>query len=322
MVSDKNKTVKKQLKKGKMMEYILETTNLTKTFGKKKALDNVSIHVGEGDIYGLVGRNGAGKTTLMKITGGLAHPTSGTYSMFGKTGREMSAYAKKRGILIEDPGLLMDCNGIENLWLKCIALGIKDKKEPKKLMEMVGLGDVPKLKTKKYSFGMKQRLGLALALVGNPELVILDEPINGFDPQGITSIRELITAKQKEGVTFIISSHILGELSKIATKYGFINNGKIIEESTTKELLDKCKSKIELIPSDVPKACTIIEKIGFKDYKVLENGVINIYEQLDRTGDITNALAAESIATIEITKKYEELEDYYVQLVNGKEGQQ
>ncbi|MBO4782735.1 MAG: ATP-binding cassette domain-containing protein [Lachnospiraceae bacterium] len=187
-------------------------------------------------------------------------------------------------------------------------------------MEMVGLGDALKLKTKKYSFGMKQRLGLALALIGDPELVILDEPINGFDPQGIKAVRELILKKNEEGTTFVVSSHILGELSRIATKYAFINNGKIIEESTKEELLEKCRSKIVLIPDDVPKACTIIENMGIRDYKIKEDGVINIYEQLERTGDITNALARESVATIEITRKYEELEDYYVNLVSGKEG--
>lgn len=301
------------------MEYILETDNLTKAYGKKKALDNVSIHVKEGDIYGLVGRNGAGKTTFMKVTGGLANATSGSYSLFGKTGPQLKDARTNIGLLIEDPGLLPDVSGVENLWLKCIALGLKDKSEPKRLMELVGLGDVLKLHTKKYSFGMKQRLGLALALVGDPKLVILDEPINGFDPQGIKSVREMILKKKSEGTTFIISSHILGELSKISTRYGFINNGKLIEESSSEELLTKCRSKIELIPSDVPKACTIIEKIGFKDYKVKDGGIINIYEQIERTGDITNALAKESVATIEIYKKYESLEDYYVNLVGKDE---
>ena len=301
------------------MSYILETENLTKTYGKKNALDHVSIHVDQGDIYGLVGRNGAGKTTLMKITGGLANATSGSYSLFGKKKNEIGNLSKNVGLLIEDPGLLPNISGVENLWLKCMVLGIKDKNEPKRLMEMVGLGDVLKLHTKKYSFGMKQRLGLALALIGNPELVILDEPINGFDPQGIKQVRELILKKKEEGTTFIISSHILGELSRIATKYGFINDGKLIEESTREMLMEKCRSKIELIPDDVPKACTILEKIGFKDYKIKEHGVINIYEQFERTGDITNALAAESVATIEIYRKYEELEDYYVNLVSGEE---
>ena len=317
MVSDKNKTVKKQLKKGKMMEYILETYNLTKMYGKKKALDNVSIHVQKGDVYGLVGKNGAGKTTLMKIVGGLANASSGTYTFMGRPDGKLGDAVTKRGLLIEDPGILEGETAYENILIKEIVLGVKDKNETLNLLEMVGLKDDAYKKVKKYSFGMKQRLGIALAFVGNPEFVILDEPINGFDPQGINAIRELIKEKNKAGTTFFISSHILTELSKIATKYGFINEGKIIEESTEQELLDKCKSRIELITDNVTKAVTILEKTGFKDYKVKENEVINIYEQLERTGEITKALADEGVGTIEIVRKYEELEDYYMKLIGG-----
>ena len=317
MDSDKNKTVKKQLKKGKMMEYILETYNLTKMYGKKKALDNVSIHVQKGDVYGLVGKNGAGKTTLMKIAGGLANASSGTYTFMGRPDGKLGDAVTQRGLLIEDPGILGDETAYENILIKEIVLGVKDKNETLNLLEMVGLKDDAYKKVKKYSFGMKQRLGMALAFVGNPEFVILDEPINGFDPQGINAIRELIKEKNKAGTTFFISSHILTELSKIATKYGFINEGKIIEESTEQELLDKCKSRIELITDNVTKAVTILEKTGFKDYKVKENEVINIYEQLERTGEITKALADEGVGTIEIVRKYEELEDYYMKLIGG-----
>ena len=300
------------------MEYILETSNLTKIYDKKKALDNVSVHVTKGDIYGLIGKNGAGKTTLMKIVGGLSDATSGSYKFMGRPGDKLGDAVLQRGLLIEDPGVLEDETAYENLMIKEIALGIKDKNETMNLLEMVGLKDEAYKKVKKYSFGMKQRLGLALAFVGNPEFVILDEPINGFDPQGINSIRELIKEKNKSGTTFMISSHILSELSKIATRYGFINEGRIIEESTEQQLLDKCRSRIELIADNTSKAVTILEKIGFRDYKVKENEVINIYEQLERTGDITWALAEQGIGTIEISKKYEELEDYYMKLIGGE----
>ncbi len=300
------------------MEYILETSNLTKIYDKKKALDNVSVHVTKGDIYGLIGKNGAGKTTLMKIVGGLSDATSGSYKFMGRPGDRLGDAVLQRGLLIEDPGVLEDETAYENLMIKEIALGIKDKNETMNLLEMVGLKDEAYKKVKKYSFGMKQRLGLALAFVGNPEFVILDEPINGFDPQGINSIRELIKEKNKSGTTFMISSHILSELSKIATRYGFINEGRIIEESTEQQLLDKCRSRIELIADNTSKAVTILEKIGFRDYKVKENEVINIYEQLERTGDITWALAEQGIGTIEISKKYEELEDYYMKLIGGE----
>ncbi len=301
------------------MNYILETENLCKVYGKKKALDNVSIHVGEGDVYGLIGKNGAGKTTLMKIVGGLSNATSGTYTFMGCKAGEIGDVITNRGLLIEDPGVLENETGYENLVIKEISLGIKDKNEAMHLLEMVGLKDAARTHVKKYSFGMRQRLGLALAFVGNPGFVILDEPINGFDPQGINSVRELIKEKRRNGTTFLISSHILGELSKIATKYGFINEGKLLEESTEQELIEKCKSRIELVAEDTPKAVTILEAIGFRDYKVMENGMINIYEQVERTGDITNALAKESIATIEIVRRYEELEDYYMKLVGENE---
>lgn len=300
------------------MEYILETNGLTKIYGKKHALDNVSLHVAEGDIYGFVGRNGAGKTTLMKIAGGLSSASAGSFKLFGREPGRLGDLVLQRGLLIEDPGFYPDCSGYENLYIKCLAFGIKDKKEPARLLEMVGLGNVGKLHVKKYSFGMKQRLGIALAFVGNPKLLILDEPINGFDPEGISSMRDMIRKKNAEGTTFLISSHILDELSKIATRYGFIDNGRLIEESDAQTLKEKCKSKIELITDNPSAATMVLEQIGFTRYKVFENGRTEIYEQLDRTGDITNALAGRGIATIEIVKKYETLENYYIGLV-GKE---
>ena len=301
------------------MSYILETEGLTKVYGKKKALDHVTIHIGEGDIYGLVGRNGAGKTTLMRIVGGLADATDGSYTMFGKKECELGDMVTQRGLLIEEPGFFPNYSAYENVRLKCLALGIGDKDEPMRLLDAVGLHNVAKKAVKKYSFGMKQRLGLALAFAGTPRLMILDEPINGFDPEGIRDIREMIVAKAKQGTTFIISSHILGELSKIATRYGFINEGKLIEESTADSLLKKCKSKIELITDNAPASATVLEQLGFSAFTVFEEGRIEIYEQLERTGDITNALAAQGIATLEIANKYDTLENYYLNLIGGKE---
>ena len=300
------------------MDYILETHELTKIYGKKHALDSVSMHVKEGAIYGFVGRNGAGKTTLMKIAGGLANASSGSFEIFGKKPCEIGNLALQRGLLIEEPGYYPECSGYENLYIKCLAFGIKDKNEPKRLLETVGLEKTGSLKVRKYSFGMKQRLGIALAFVGNPKLMILDEPINGFDPEGISSMRDLIHKKNAEGTTFIISSHILDELSKIATTYGFINNGKLLEESDADALKEKCKSRIELLADDPSAATTVLEQLGITNYKVFDGGRTEVYEQLDRTGDITNALAAKGIATLEIVKKYESLENYYLELV-GKE---
>ena len=300
------------------MSFILETEGLTKTYGNKHALDHVSVHVGEGDIYGLVGRNGAGKTTLMRIAGGLASASSGSCRLFGRDVNDLGELVLQRGMLIEEPGVYPEKSGLENMRIKCMALGVKDKAEPERLLEMMGIKDAMKKHVKNYSFGMKQRLGLALAFAGNPKLMILDEPINGFDPEGIRNVRELILEKHKQGTTFIISSHILGELSKIATKYGIINEGRLIEESTAEELKEKCTSKINLITDNPSGTAAVIEQLGFTSYKVFDGGRTEVYEQLERTGDISNALSAQGIAIFEISKKYDTLEDYYIGIV-GRE---
>lgn len=303
------------------MEYIIETENLTKKYGKKKALDNVSIHVSQGDIYGLVGRNGAGKTTLMKIISGLSKQTEGTYRVFGKKSGELGDIVTRRGLLIESPGIYGEYDALTNLTIKCRLIGITDKEEPKKLLKMIGLESAGKKKAKHFSLGMKQRLGIGIALAGNPDIVILDEPINGLDPQGIIEVRDMIHRLNKEnGTTFIISSHILDELSKIATKYGIINNGNLIEESLAEDLNSRCESRIELLTDNPTATVNILEKLGFSQIKVTDEGKILIFEQFDRTGDITLTLASEGITTFEIVKKLESIENYYLRLV-GKESE-
>ena len=303
------------------MDYILETENLTKMYGKKAALNNVSIHVNQGDIYGLVGRNGAGKTTFMKIVCGLAQKTKGNYSIFGRKDDALGDVAQRRGLLIESPGYFKEYSAEMNLKIKLKLMGINDPEEPKRLLKLIGLEDAGKKKAKNFSLGMKQRLGIGIALAGNPDLVVLDEPINGLDPQGIIEIRDMISRLNREnGTTFIISSHILDELSKIATKYGIINNGELIEESPAEELKTKCESRIELVTDNAAKAMGVLERLGFSKMKVLDDGKINIYEQFDRTGDITLSLAAEGVTTFEIVRKLESIENYYLRLV-GKESE-
>ena len=303
------------------MDYILETENLTKMYGKKAALNNVSIHVNQGDIYGLVGRNGAGKTTFMKIVCGLAQKTKGNYSIFGRKDDALGDVVQRRGLLIESPGYFKEYSAEMNLKIKLKLMGINDPEEPKRLLKLIGLEDAGKKKAKNFSLGMKQRLGIGIALAGNPDLVVLDEPINGLDPQGIIEIRDMISRLNREnGTTFIISSHILDELSKIATKYGIINNGELIEESPAEELKTKCESRIELVTDNAAKAMGVLERLGFSKMKVLDDGKINIYEQFDRTGDITLALAAEGVTTFEIVRKLESIENYYLRLV-GKESE-
>ena len=300
------------------MEYLLTTNGLTKQYGRHKAVNAVNLHIRQGDIYGLIGRNGAGKTTILKMLSGLAAPTEGEFSLFGKTGRDSYEYMSRVGTLIEEPGIYPNMSAAENLRLKCLAVGVRKKGTVDELLRTVGLADVGKKKVKKFSLAMKQRLGIALALAGNPDLVILDEPINGLDPQGIAEIRETLLRLNKEkNITFIISSHILEELSKIASNYGMIHDGVLLQEMTREELLSKCSERIELKTNDTRKACTVLEGMGIEKYKVVDADTIQIFERLNDGGDITMALAGNGVKTMGITVKNEALEDYYLNLTGG-----
>lgn len=300
------------------MDYILTTNGLTKTYGKHNAANNISIHVRQGDIYGLIGRNGAGKTTLLKMVGGLSTPTAGEFALFGYTGKERAQVMHRVGSLIENPGIYPNLTAAENLNLKCIALGVRDKNVVPQLLETVGLANVGKKKVGKFSMGMKQRLGIALALVGEPDLVILDEPINGLNPQGVAEVRETIKKLNKErNITFIISSHILDELAKIATNYGIIQNGNLLQELTKEELLNKCSERIELKTNDTAKACTVLEKMDIHEYKVVDGDTIQIFERLHDSGGITMNLAQNNVTILGISLKNESLEDYYLNLTGG-----
>lgn len=300
------------------MDYILNTNGLTKTYGKHNAANSISIHVRQGDIYGLIGRNGAGKTTILKMIGGLSTPTAGEFSLFGYSGKERGQVMHRVGSLIENPGIYPNLTAAENLTLKCIALGVRDKTVVPKLLETVGLANVGKKKVGKFSMGMKQRLGIALALVGEPDLVILDEPINGLDPQGVAEVRETIKKLNKEqNITFIISSHILDELAKIATSYGIIHNGNLLQELTKEDLLNQCNERIELKTNDTAKACTVLEKMDIHEYKVVDSDTIQIFERLQDSGDITMELAKNDVKVLGISLKNESLEDYYLNLTGG-----
>lgn len=221
------------------MEVLVQTNNLTKRYGQHRAVNNVNLSVKKGEIYGLIGRNGAGKTTVLRLISGLARPTEGDVCLFGQNSHD-TIYAQNRvGVLIENPGIYPNMSARENVKLKCLAKGISSKGYIAELLECVGLPTADKKKVKHFSVGMKQRLGIALALVGNPELVLLDEPINGLDPQGMVEIREIITRLNEDrGITFIVSSHILGELSKIATCYGIIDKGEMKKQILKTELTE------------------------------------------------------------------------------------
>lgn len=300
------------------MKYLLSTNGLTKQFGRHKAVDAVDLHVRQGDIYGLIGRNGAGKTTILKMISGLAAPTAGDFSLFGKTGKQAAPCMSRIGTLIEAPGLYLNMTAEENLKMKCLAMGIREEDTVSRLLKIAGLSQAGKKKVRNYSLGMKQRLGIALALVGNPDLVILDEPINGLDPQGIAEIRETLYYLNREHqITFLISSHILEELSKICTRYGIIHDGVLLQELDRQELLARCSERIELKTSDTKGACTVLEEMGIVQYKVVDSQTIHILERLNDSGEITMALAKRQIQTLGITVKNEALEDYYLNLTGG-----
>ncbi len=300
------------------MDYLLSTTNLTKQYGKHTAVKSVNLHLRQGEIYGLIGRNGAGKTTFLKMAGGLAAPTSGQISLFGRTGQEADICAARVGSLIEEPGIYPNLTAEQNLKIKCIAMGVRDQDAPEQLLRTVGLEEAAGKKVRKFSLGMRQRLGIALALVGDPDLLLLDEPINGLDPQGIVEVRKMLQQLNEErGITMIISSHILEELAKLATRYGIIDNGTLLTELSREELMQKCSERIELKADQPQLACTVLEEMGIHNYKVVGDDVIQIFERLEDTGEISITLAQKGIRVMEMTIRQEALEDYYLNLTGG-----
>ena len=299
-----------------MSEYILETSGLTKTYGRKKAVDNIDLKIRKGDIYGFVGRNGAGKTTAIRLIAGLARPKEGVISLFdGK----LSEGRKKLGVVIENPAYYPYMTARQNMEVQALMKGVKDKLIIGEILEKVGLSDTGKKKVKNFSLGMKQRLGIALALLGEPEFLILDEPINGLDPMGIREIRDLIISLSKDsGITVLISSHILGELSKMCTAYGVISEGKIVDQFTAEELQSRIRPFIQIKVDDVSKAAEIV-KSEFEISDIKESGsYIEVYEKLDEMMAINSALEAGGINVKSISKQEGDCEDYFIKLMEGE----
>ena len=258
------------------MELVLETNNLEKKYKDFKALSNLNINIEKGSIYGLIGKNGAGKTTLIRVICGLQEPTSGTYSIYGteNKSKSISNIRSRMGAIIETPSIIVEMTAKDNLIEQYKLVGMTDYDNVEELLKLVGLENTGKKKAKNFSLGMKQRLGIAISLVGNPDFLILDEPINGLDPQGIIEIRELILKLNKEsGITILISSHYLDELSKIATHYGFLDNGTIIEEITSEELMKKMEHKIILKVSNVKEFVKYFEENKIT-YEVIDNNTM------------------------------------------------
>lgn len=300
-------------------KYVLRTEKLTKIYGGHKAVNAVDMHVRKGDIYGFIGKNGAGKSTFMKMVAGLAAPDEGKIELFGST--DIEKQRVRIGTLIEAPGLYPGMTAGENLEVYRRAYGITDRNIVSKTLDLVGLGDTGRKKAGKFSMGMKQRLGIAIALLRSPDFLILDEPINGLDPMGIHEIREFLTVLNREkNVTMIISSHILGELSKIATNYGIIRNGELVEEFDAKELAVRCRRCQKLVVDNVERAVNVLEEtLQIKEFDVPEQSVIRIFEHLEDTAKVNQCLLQ---AGIEVKESYlagQDLESYFMDLVgNGR----
>ncbi len=307
---------KKEMKN--LSEILLETRNLTKQFGRHKAVDSVDMHIKKGAIYGFIGRNGAGKTTCLKMIAGLSRPTYGEIEMFGYKGKDLQKVRSRVGCLIEEPGLFGKMTAYENLNIKCKLFGIKKAGYIENILRTIGLEGVGKKKTRNFSLGMKQRLGIGLALVGEPDLLILDEPINGLDPQGIAEVRDTIQRLQREkNMTICISSHILEELSKIATDYGIIHNGSLLQEITRDELMRRCSERMELTLDDPKQAIPVLDSMGFTNYQVTDKEHIYVFERLSESAALNMELLKAGILVKGISITSEELETYFLNLTGG-----
>lgn len=293
------------------MEYIIETEGLTKRYGKRLCVNNISIHIAKGDIYGFIGRNGAGKTTAMRLILGLARPTSGKIKLFNSD--DLNAQRKKIGSLIEAPGLYKRCSALENMKRFSILYG-GDDKEIEELLSFVGLNGVGNKKVGQFSLGMKQRLGIAIALLGNPEVLILDEPVNGLDPAGIKEVRDLLLKLNKEkNITIMISSHLLDELAKITTKYGIINNGVLVEEIDAQKLMERCKNNIVISCDRLQEAKELLEsELKLTNISIV-NDKLHIVDEIESTDEINTLLVKNDFKVHEITINKNSFEDYFIE---------
>ncbi|EKS4344914.1 ABC transporter ATP-binding protein [Clostridium sporogenes] len=305
------------------MENILQTYNLTRKYGTTAVVDNINMNIKKGEIYGFLGRNGAGKTTTLRMIMGLISPTKGEYELFGKKMGDREVFGRI-GAIIETPGFYPNLTARENLDIHRRLMGIPNKEYVDEALEIVGLTnyDIKKKKVKKYSLGMKQRLGVARALLHKPELLILDEPTNGLDPVGIKEMREtLLDLNKKKEITILVSSHILGEIQHLATKIGIIDNGKLLEEIDYKSFEKKNRHYINLRVNNDKKAVTILEKsMNIRDYEVTEPNRIRIYEMLDKSNDVAKKMISEGVDVYEVNVMNDTLEDYFVRLTGGGQG--
>ena len=300
------------------MDYILETRSLSKQYGHFKALDGMDMHIPKGAIYGLVGKNGAGKTTLIRLICGLQEPSSGSFTLYGTENRDKAIVRARRrmGAVVETPSLYPDMTAEDNLKMQYRVLGLPSFEGIGALLSLVGLENTGRKKARNFSLGMKQRLGIAVALAGDPDFLVLDEPVNGLDPQGIIEIRELILKLNRERqISVLISSHLLDELSRLATHYGFIDSGHMVREISAAELDTVCRKCVRLVVSDVKPLGRVLDSMGI-EYNILSPTQADVFARVNLSG-LVNALAKEDCELIAAQERDESLESYYVNLVGG-----
>ena len=299
------------------MDNILQTQHLRKTYGKFVALDDLTLNIPKGAIYGMVGRNGAGKTTLIRVITGLNSPTKGEYTLFGvkHTDAKILEVRRKTGAVVETPSLHPDMTARDNLIQQTIALGIP-KDNIDNILKLVGLANTGKKKAKNFSLGMRQRLGIAFSLVGDPEFLVLDEPINGLDPQGIMEVREMILRLNREkGITILISSHILDELSRLATHYGFVERGRVIKEMSAEELEIACRTAVHVNVNDTNILAEVLRGMGL-EHRIYSPNEADIFSPVQVT-PLVLALNEKNCFVNSMTERHESLESYFMGLVGG-----
>lgn len=302
------------------MDYCLTTNNLKKSYGNFKALNGLTMKVPKGSIYGFVGRNGAGKTTLIRLICGLQQPTAGDYTLYGKkhTAKDIVKSRRRMGAVVETPSIYLDLTAEDNLRDQYRVLGLPSFHNIPELLQFVGLGDTGKKKTKNFSLGMRQRLGIAVALAGDPDFLVLDEPINGLDPQGIIEMRELLLKLNKERqITILISSHILDELSRLATHYGFVDQGQMVKEISAAELHAACRTCTWLKVSDTGVLARVLDERGI-EYIIRTQNEAVMYAKVSVT-DLVMELAKNNCEVFTMNEQDESLESYFIGLTGGGE---
>lgn len=300
------------------MDYVLQTDELKKSYGAFQALDGLNMRVPKGSIYGFVGRNGAGKTTLIRLICGLQEPTSGSFTLYGVHNDSVDIVNSRRrmGAIVEAPAIYANMTAEENLKQQYLILGLPSFNGIPELLKLVGLENAAKKKVKRYSLGMKQRLGIAIALAGDPDFLVLDEPINGLDPQGIVEMREMILKLNRERqITVLISSHILDELSRLATHYGIIDHGRMVRELSAEELDAACRKCTRIEVSDTSVLARVLDNMNL-EYKIMSDTVADVFTKV-RITPLTIALAKENCEVLSIQERDESLEGFFISLVGG-----